>query len=232
MEHPAFHVACLEPSAQFSLIRGEVSDQPIMVQMVKTAPDIPFQDPFGARSLSQNLKASRHRILCRTCLAKAIRARVSQRFRDWVQGQKLQGLLGSVGLDGNAERTAFSVLLGDVNPFKRLWRVVLCVQLLGLLPLLCGCFQHDAVHTRGALAPIGAYPLDRQQLGGERVSEQALQTPHAVPAACPDRLHDTSLESADMAAYLGPIDGGPTCRRALRAFNDTSGIHRLRNRSG
>jgi hypothetical protein len=95
-------------------------------------------------------------------LAEAIGAWVGQRFRDRIQGQKLPDLLGPVGLDGNAERSAFSVLLGDVNPFERFWRVVLCVQLLGLLSLLRGCFQHDAIHPRGPLAPIGAHPLHRQ----------------------------------------------------------------------
>ena len=42
-------------------------------------------------------------------------------------------------------------------------------------------------------APIGADSLHCQELGRRRVGEQALQTPHTVPLACSDRLHDTGL---------------------------------------
>jgi len=193
MEHLLFQVSGLEPSAQFSLVGGDMIDQPIVPEIVETAPDVPFQNPFGALSSAQCEKATGHRILRRALLAETVGAPVGQRLRHRVQRKQLQGLFGPVGLNGNAEGAAFSFLLGDVDPSERLWLVILRIQLLGLSPLLRGCFQHDAVDARRMFALIGADPLHREELGGERAGEQALQTPHAVPLACPDRLHDTGL---------------------------------------
>ena len=171
----------------------EPIDQPIVIEMIETAPDVPLQNPFCTPSPTQCIETTADGILHRAPLTKPVGALVGSRFGHRVQCQQIQRLLGSVGLGGNAQGTAFSVLLGDVDPSERLWLVILRIQLLGESPLLRGCFQHEAVHPRSTFAPIGADPLHRQQLGAERAGEQALQTPHAVPVACPDRLHDTGL---------------------------------------
>ena len=52
-------------------------------------------------------------------------------------GVEPSGAAGGQG-GGDAERAAFSVLLGDVDPSERLWLVILRIQLLGLSPLLRG----------------------------------------------------------------------------------------------
>ena len=165
-------------------------------------------------------------------LAKAIGARVGQGFRHRVQRQQLQGLFGPIGVHRNAERAAFSVFLGDVDPSERFWPVVLRIQLVGLSPLAHGGVQQHTIDPRRVFAPIGAHPLHRQEFGGERVGEQALQRPHAVPLAGSDRLHDSRLESADETTYPGPIDCGPGRRPIPRAFNDAEGTHRLKKPIG
>ena len=45
MESPSFHEPGVEPCPQFSLVSGDVFDQPIMREVIKTAPNIPFQNP-------------------------------------------------------------------------------------------------------------------------------------------------------------------------------------------
>lgn len=174
MEHCAFQIAGLQPGTQPSFVGGQAIDQPIMVKMIETAPDVPFQNPFRAHATPEEVETALHRVLRGTPPAKSVGAPVGQRLRHRIQRKQVQGLLGPVGLSRNAERAAFSVLLGDVDPSERFWPVILRVQLLGLLPLLRESFQHDAVDARCAFAPIGADPFHRQKLGGERVDEQAL----------------------------------------------------------
>ena len=157
----------------------------------RNRPGYPLQNPFGVVASTQGEKTPGDRIMRPARLAKAIGARAGRGFRHRIQRQQLQDLFGPVGVHRNAERAAFSVFLGDLDPFERFWPIVLRIQPVGLSPLARGGVQQHTIDPRRVLAPIGSHPRHRQEFGGERVCEQALQRPHAVPLAGSNRLHDS-----------------------------------------
>jgi len=125
--------------------------------------------------------------------------------------------LGRLAL-GCRARGAFRFSWGWTDPPERLWPILLRIQLLGLSPPLRRCIQDDSIHSGGAFTSITAYPFDGQELGCPRACEQALQTPHTVPAACFECLHDAGLQSADVALDGVPVETGPRVCHALAAI--------------
>ena len=87
------------------------------------------------------------------------------------------------------------------------------LELFGLYLLLWGV-PNFSVHTRGFLALVFRPPPNGESFAAVRVGQQALQGSRLAPSACLHRLHDTHLESANVAVFGLPVDGIPFCRFA------------------
>jgi len=61
------------------------------------------------------------------------------------------------------------------------------------------------VHTRGFLAIVFRHSSNGENLAAIRVGQQALQGSHLAPSACLRCLHDTHLESANVAVNGWPV---------------------------
>ena len=127
----------------------------------------------------------------------------------------MQCLLGSIFHSGNSERAhRFAVRFRDVNTSKRLRLIASALECMYCLYLLFWCVPDFVVHTRGFLAIVFRHSSNGENLAAIRVGQQALQGSHLAPSACLRRLHDTHLESANVAVDGLPVHGVPFCRLA------------------
>src|SRR5207245_10286489 len=83
--------------------------------------------------------------------------------------------------------------------------------------MYCLCFllwgvPNFLVHTGGFLAIVFRHSSNGENFAAIRVGQQALQGSHPAPSACLRCLHDTHLESANVAVDGPPIDGVPLRR--------------------
>src|SRR5437762_2024939 len=120
----------------------------------------------------------------------------------------MQCLLGSIFHGGNSERAhRFAVRFRDVNPSKRLRLIASTLEFVYGLCLLFWCVPDFLVHPRGFLAIVFRHSSNGENLAAVRVGQQVLQGSHLAPSTCLRRLHDTHLESANVAVNGLPIHG-------------------------
>src|ERR1700726_2787397 len=73
------------------------------------------------------------------------------------------------------------------------------------LCLLLWCFPNFLVHTWGFLAIVFRHSSNGESFAAVGVGQQTLQGFHLIPSACLRRLHDTYLESANVAVSGLPV---------------------------
>src|SRR6202030_3904257 len=101
----------------------------------------------------------------------------------------------------------FTVRFRDVNPSKRLGLIAPTLECMYGLCLLFWCVPDFLVHPRGFLAIVFRHSPNGKNLAAVRVGQQVLQGSHLTPSTCLRRLHDTHLESANVAVNGLPING-------------------------
>src|SRR5918998_2096248 len=74
---------------------------------VEAGTNIALEDPLRCIPVAQDREAVRHGVGRRSSEAKPIRVWVTRDFRDWIEGQQVQGLHGSIRHHGNAKGTLF-----------------------------------------------------------------------------------------------------------------------------
>src|SRR5437868_12717434 len=75
------------------------------------------------------------------------------------------------------------------------------------LCFLLWCVANFLVHTGGFLAIVFRHSSNGKNFAAIRVGQQALQGSHPAPSACLRCLHDTHLESANVAVDGLPVYG-------------------------
>src|SRR5258708_12444321 len=85
--------------------------------------------------------------------------------------------------------------------------------------MYCLCFllwrvPNVLVHTGGFLAIVFRHSSNGENFAAVGVGQQMLQGSHLAPSAFLRRLHDTHLESANVAVNGLPVDGVPFRRFA------------------
>src|SRR5882762_4783902 len=73
------------------------------------------------------------------------------------------------------------------------------------------CIPDNAVHTGGFLAIVFRHSSNGENLAAIRAGEQTLQGFHLVPSTNLRCLHDTDLESTNVAVDDLPVNGIPFC---------------------
>src|SRR5215472_9979726 len=141
-------------------------------------------------------------------------------FREtrWCHGiecKQMQCLLSPIFHSGNSERAhRYAVRFRDVNTSQGLRLIAPTLEFMYGLYLLLWGVPNFSVHPRGFLALIFRHPSHGENFAAERVGQQTLQGSHLAPSAFLHRLHDTHLESANVAVTGLPINGVPFCRFA------------------
>src|SRR6266576_2870018 len=74
------------------------------------------------------------------------------------------------------------------------------------LCLLLWSVPNFLVHTGGFLAIVFRHSSNGENFAAVGVGQQTLQSSHPAPSACLRCLHDTHLESANVAADVPPVD--------------------------
>src|SRR5438132_8016828 len=95
------------------------------------------------------------------------------------------------------------------------------------LCFLLWCVPNFLVHTGGFLAIVFRHSSNGENFAAIRVGQQALQGSHPAPSVCLRCLHDTHLESANVAVDGLPVDGVPFRRFALERTNSMRSHHLL-----
>src|SRR6266566_9380328 len=123
--------------------------------------------------------------------------------------------LGSIFHGGDTERThRFTVRFRDINTSKRLRLIASTLEFMYGLYLLLWRIPNFSVHTRGFLALVFRHSSNGENFAAIRVGQQVLQSSRLAPSAFLHRLHDTHLESANVAVDGLPVNGIPFRRFA------------------
>src|SRR3989441_13019212 len=85
------------------------------------------------------------------------------------------------------------------------------------LCFLLWCVPTFLVHTGGLLAIVFRHSSNGENFAAIRVGQQALQGSHPAPSACLRCLHDTHLESANVA-----VDGRQSMAYHSAASRETA----------
>src|ERR1700738_1149364 len=98
--------------------------------------------------------------------------------------------------------------------------------------MYCLCFllwsvPNFLVHTWGFLAIVFRHSSNGENFAAVGGGQQTLQGSHPAPSACLRCLHDTHLESANVAVSGWPIDGVPFRRFAGDRTNSLRCRHLL-----
>src|SRR5205807_5445046 len=115
----------------------------------------------------------------------------------------------------------------DINTSKRLRLIASTLEFMYGLYLLLWGVPNFSVHTRGFLALVFRHSSNGENFAAVRVGQQALQGSHLAPSAFLHRLHDTHLESANVAVDGLPVNGIPFCRFARDRTNGLRRRHLL-----
>src|ERR1700727_1189357 len=156
--------------------------------------------------LDQCFEALFHCIGAGPLLAKPIGVVVRGGFHHGIECKQMQCLLGSIFHSGNSERAhRFAIRFRDVNTSKRLRLIASLPECMYSLCLLFWCVPDLLVYPRGFLAIVFRHSSNGENLAAIRVGQQALQSSHLAPSACLRCLHDTHLESANVAVNGWPV---------------------------
>src|SRR5260221_14177484 len=95
------------------------------------------------------------------------------------------------------------------------------------LYLLLWCVPNFLVHTWGFLAVVFRHSSNGANFAAVGAGQQTLQGSHLAPSAFLRCLHDTHLESANVAVEGLPVDGVPFSRFARDRTNTLRCRHLL-----
>src|SRR5262249_32604186 len=203
----------LQPLPKYFPVHEDMVHQPSMADAIKAGFDVSFKDPIGTVGTLKDLVTLVQGIRTAPLQPKAIGVAVGLGFRDGIEAEQVEGLHGSVGHRGNAERSPFAVALGNVHPAERLRPIAVPAQGAEGSRLGLRRVPDRPVHARSPRTRIADYSQDGQSPTSKRVSEQINQSLDLMPSALPNRLHDTRLEPTNRAVDLLPVDGMPADHR-------------------
>jgi hypothetical protein len=143
---------------------------------------------------------------------KAVGVAVGLGFRDRVEPQQVEGLLGAVDHGRNAKGTLATIALGYVDSAQWLGPVATPTQQgKRISAVVCG--PGHPIDAGSLRTRITDDSQDGQGAARKRVSEQINQSFDLMPFALTHGLHDTRLEPTNRALDLLPVDGMPVHRR-------------------
>src|SRR5260370_12492500 len=121
---------------------------------------------------------------------------------------------------GNSEWThRFAIRLGYIDASQGLRLITPTFQGMYCLSLFFRCFPDFLVHTWGFLTLVFRHSSNGESFAAVGVGQQTLQGFHLVPSTRLRCLHDTHLESANVAVNGRPVNGIPLCRFAGEGTN-------------
>ena len=148
-----FHVPRFQPLSEDDSVYRDVSQEPIVGNLVETGLDVALQNPLRVCA-SQCKKALFDRIGAGPLLTKPIGVSIGGGFRNGDECEQIQRLR-SILHRGNSERThRFAVRLRDVNTSKGLRLITPTLESMHCLCFLLWCVPNFLVHTGSFLAIV------------------------------------------------------------------------------
>ena len=157
-----FPIAGFEPQTQQSLVHGDVLQQPVVADFIKTGPNVSFEYPGGGYPAREHGVALGQGIGTTATFAKTIGVSVGQNLGDGCESQRIKGLHGAVVQGGNAQGTQFTVGLGDVMSAQGQGAVSVTFEVEGSVEFLCSSSPDYVIYTGGFSPPICRYSVHGQ----------------------------------------------------------------------
>jgi site-specific DNA recombinase len=208
VEETTFKVPRFQPLPEHRSVRRDVPEQPVVVDVVEAALDVPFQYPRGVLP-HERLEALLHRVRARSPRPEPVGVLVPGRLGYRVEGEQVEGLHRPVPDRRYPEGTAPAVRLRDVHPPQGTRLVAASPERVNRVRLLRRRVPDLSAHAGGVLTVALGDSLHGKGLAAARVGQQTLQGSHLVPSAFPRRLHDTGLEPTHRRGGRGPVDAVP-----------------------
>ena len=215
VEHVFFHVPRFQPHLENGSVHRDLRQKPIVRNFVEAALDVALQNPLRVRCVGQRCEALFDRISAGPLLTEPIGVLVRGGFHNGVEREQVQCLLCSIDHCGNSEWThRFAIRLGYIDASQGLRLITPTFQGMYCLSLFFRCFPDFLVHTWGFLTLVFRHSSNGESFAAVGVGQETLQGFHLVPSTRLRCLHDTHLESANVAVNGRPVNGIPLCRFA------------------